>query len=163
MAWKKTIEGLFCPSMRGAMCTVKTMQTFICLRLVAPKQDEKTMAKCLCCRMTKADSCLFAFKRDHTQWSLLKGQNHVVIKPKESRWYCSIPLSHKGLLRALLLRISAQNHFFSGLGLPPGTALKLKETTEPSGKCFLINQEWQKRDKHSQPHGQHRGGAARFR
>lgn len=116
-------------SMHGTVCTVKTVQTSICLGLVAQKQDGvETMAKCLCFCITKADSCLFAFTGSHSvlnaKWWRRK-KPHVVIKDivikgsgsvSESRRYCSIPLSMKGLLWAVALssrpRPLAQNHTY---------------------------------------------------
>lgn len=115
--------------MHGTVCTVKTVQTSICLGLVAQKQDGgETMAKCLCFCITKADSCLFAFTGSHSvlkaKWWRRK-KPHVVIKDivikgsgsvSESRRYCSIPLSMKGLLWAVALssrpRPLAQNHTY---------------------------------------------------
>lgn len=106
-------------SMHGTVCTVKTVQTSICLGLVAQKQDGgETMAKCLCFCITKADSCLFAFTGSHSVlnakwWRRKKNKKtHVVIKDivikgsgsvSDSRRYCSIPLSMKGLLWAVAL------------------------------------------------------------
>lgn len=67
----------------------------------------------------------YLHSRDHTQRSLLNGENHIVIKDivlkgagcvLESRRYCSIPLSMKGLLWALVLSLRpcllAQNYTY---------------------------------------------------
>lgn len=93
--------------MHGTVCTVKTMQTFICLGLVAQKQDGGK--QWLNVFVTESQKLIAGYlhSRDHTQRSLLNGENHIVIKDivlkgagcvLESRRYCSIPLSMKGLL-----------------------------------------------------------------
>lgn len=123
--------------MHGTVCTVKTVQTSICLGLVAQKQDgvggggRGWGGQWLNVFVSVSQKLIAAYlhSRDHTRCSMLNGgeekKPHVVIKDivikgsgsvSESRRYCSIPLSMKGLLWAEALssrpRPLAQNHTY---------------------------------------------------
>lgn len=112
-------------SMHGTVCTVKTTQTSICLGLVAQKQDGGKQWLNVFVSVSQKLIAGYLHSRDNTRCSMLNGENHIVIKDivikgsgsvLESRRYCSIPLSMKGLLWAVVLSsrpcLLAQNYTY---------------------------------------------------
>lgn len=122
---KENNRAIVLASMHGTVRAVKTMQTSICSGLVAQKQDGRKQWLNVFVSISQKLIAGYLHSRDHTRCSMLNGENHIVIKDivikgsgsvLGSRRYCSIPLSVKGLLWAVVLSsrpcLLAQNYTY---------------------------------------------------